>query len=586
MRKLTIIFLIILFALFCAYLKLKQTEYTVLQVISPTDIVIDYNKNGKAEPNEHYTLNLISFSSANINEDTCKYLNISTSDYLRLVYLTDKFVNKFFSARKIDIINNKIYVNGKNYEEALLDNGLAIRPDEKLSSKVKENIKNAQKTDLVIYNPKSNVYHKLDCKYGIMTKNMQILPLSMVRKDSNPCSFCLPKKIPLEMKYDEKFEIAKLKPPSLDYISNNIKIFITDFEIKKPEKACKTSACRALTDEINSAKSSIDFAIYGYTEIPAIKNALKRAEKRGVKIRFVYDTNNGQNIYPDTFSLAETFKYNNSDVVPAIMHNKFFVFDNKKVFTGSANISNTDMSSFNSNISVLINSVEIAQAYAKEFEQMYLGKFHKHKMLVEKTSVLTDDAEISCYFSPRDNIIKIYILPLISNAHSYIYIPSFLLTHYGMTEALIKAKKRGVDVKIILDATNVHKKSRSKIKELRAANIPVKTEIFAGKLHSKTILIDDEYTIIGSMNFSKAGEAVNDENVLIIKNSEITSFCKNYFLYLWKKIPSKWLKLYARAEAIESVGSCSDGLDNDFDGKIDMEDSGCYLKLKNKKVRK
>ena len=137
-----------------------------------------------------------------------------------------------------------------------------------------------------------------------------------------------------------------------------------------------------------------------------------------------------------------------------------------------------------------------------------------------------------------------------------------------------------------MDATNVHKDSSSKIKTLRAAKIPVKTEIFAGKLHSKSIIIDDEYTVLGSMNFSKSGENVNDENVLIIKNPEIAKFYKNYFLYLWRKIPNKWLTLLARAEARESVGSCSDGLDNDFDGKIDKEDSGCYLKNGSKKRKK
>ena len=32
----------------------------------------------------------------------------------------------------------------------------------------------------------------------------------------------------------------------------------------------------------------------------------------------------------------------------------------------------------------------------------------------------------------------------------------------------------------------------------------VKTENLAGKLHSKSMIIDDLYTIVGSMNFSKS----------------------------------------------------------------------------------
>ena len=35
-------------------------------------------------------------------------------------------------------------------------------------------------------------------------------------------------------------------------------------------------------------------------------------------------------------------------------------------------------------------------------------------------------------------------------------------------------------------------------------------------------------------------------------------------------------EMFAKAfEGKYSIGSCSDGVDNNFDGKIDMEDAGC-----------
>ena len=77
------------------------------------------------------------------------------------------------------------------------------------------------------------------------------------------------------------------------------------------------------------------------------------------------------------------------------------------------------------------------------------------------------------------------------------------------------------------------------------------------------------------MNFSNSGENRNDENCLIIENKEIAKFYREYFEYLWAKIPNKWLKSTIRAESKDSVGSCQDGLDNDYDGKIDLEDSAC-----------
>ena len=44
---------------------------------------------------------------------------------------------------------------------------------------------------------------------------------------------------------------------------------------------------------------------------------------------------------------------------------------------------------------------------------------------------------------------------------------------------------------------------------------------------------------------------------------------------MWKKIPDKYLKENVSAESKYSMGSCSDGVDNDFDGKIDGADEGC-----------
>ena len=43
-------------------------------------------------------------------------------------------------------------------------------------------------------------------------------------------------------------------------------------------------------------------------------------------------------------------------------------------------------------------------------------------------------------------------------------------------------------------------------------------------------------------------------------------------------MPDKWLNGYPRAEGWESVGSCSDGIDNDYDGLIDALDTGCQSK--------
>ena len=103
----------------------------------------------------------------------------------------------------------------------------------------------------------------------------------------------------------------------------------------------------------------------------------------------------------------------------------------------------------------------------------------------------------------------------------------------------------------------------------------VKTETYAGKMHSKSMIIDDEYVVVGSMNFSNSGNNYNDENLVLIKDKNIAKFYKEFFLSQWSKIDNKWLKFNAKAEGKDSLGSCFDGIDNDYDGLVDFNDSAC-----------
>jgi phosphatidylserine/phosphatidylglycerophosphate/cardiolipin synthase-like enzyme len=361
-----------------------------------------------------------------------------------------------------------------------------------------------------------------------------------------------------------------------------IKVFMTDFTTKLvPDNECNTDLCRELIENINKSRSTIDVAFYGYSRVPEIEKAFIRALNRGVKIRLVYDSDSkGCNIYPDTAIMLDIIKDNISDISSkesySTMHNKFYIFDDKYLITGSANLSNTDMSEYNSNIVLSIESEKLAKIYKKEFEQMFDGKFHNTKESFVKENILIDESELQVLFSPKDKGIEKEIIPLINNAKQYIYIPTFVLTHKKVTDALIIAKNRGIDVKLIMDALSVSTK-HSKINDLRAAGVEVKTENYAGKMHSKSMFIDDKYSIIGSMNFSNSGENKNDENFLVIKNDKIAKVGKEFFLYQWEKIDNKWLKQNPRVEGIDSIGSCYDGIDNDYDELIDKAEDACKI---------
>ncbi len=577
MKKISVVLLFIIFLIFLFYHTQRSTEFQVLKVISPTEIVVDFNKNG-VEDNEELVLleNINSFSTKQFENqlELAKKIKISQEDAIGLGFLAENFAKETIEGKKIKLKKSNITIDNKDYENLMVTRGFAFYKDKTPDFQFWKNVEKARKYKLIILNNKNHKYHKLNCKYGLVAHNSQILPAFQLPKDAKPCKFCFAKEQNARGKKQKvKFdEIPNIKSPAVVFQTNYIKVFLTDMtRILKPSNSCSTEICKALLGEINRSQESIDFAIYGYTKIPEIQKALEEAQKRGVNIRFIYDLDSyNKNIYPDTLYLAKIFTNNNHDVENTIMHNKFFIFDKKTVMTGSANVSNTDMSGFNSNVVLFINSKKIADIYRQEFNQMYNGKFHKKKL----KSCDNLDKNVKVYFSPQDKAIATQIIPLVNNAQKYIYIPAFLITHKDLSDSLINASKRGVSVKIILDATNTHTSS-SKMKILRQNGIQVKTENFAGKLHSKSIIIDDLYTLIGSMNFSRSGESLNDENLIIIKDHDISLFYKTFFQYLWQRIPDKWLKYNALSESFDSIGSCSDGIDNDFDGKIDKADEGC-----------
>jgi phosphatidylserine/phosphatidylglycerophosphate/cardiolipin synthase-like enzyme len=342
-----------------------------------------------------------------------------------------------------------------------------------------------------------------------------------------------------------------------------------------PSDKTTTSFGKELIRLIDNATEEISFAIYGLRGQTDILQALINAQKRGVIIKGVVDSDShNKNYYSDTDLLYEYFDIK-SDHKSYIMHNKFFIFDKQIVWSGSSNISDTGTGGYNANNAVVIEDKKVATVYLDEFDQMFSkGKFHNKKRILTTLHVKTKDSTISIYFSPKSKTYDNAIKKLVKNAKEYIYIPIFYLTHKGLTQELINAHKRGVDIKIILDATAA-KNKYSTHNILRKEGLHVKVENFGGKMHAKSMIVDDKYIVSGSMNLTKAGNSKNDENTLVIKNPKLALKYKKYFLTLWRDIPNKYLNYDPNPESPQSGNSCVDGIDNDFDRTVDSKDKMC-----------
>lgn len=606
MKKIITAFILLtMLGIFSTFIIQTEKRNEVLKVFTPTKLGIDINKNKTIESNEIFCIeNIETFSSEPNTRAFNKYkkqFHLNDTEIISLGYLALDFAQKTLLDKSVIIktphkVTSEcryadIKINGISYAELLKNSGYGI-VNNRINNKTKfiQNLNVARNLNLVVLNHHSNKYHKLTCKYGKIAHDKILIPLKQIPDGAIPCKYCFnntKKNKDTKYKKYKKQNITTTttqpKEPPLTISDGNINIYYLNFSKHlKPNNSCTTNVCKEFINLVDNAENSIDIAIYGYENIDRVTEALLKAKNRGVKIRFIYDENsNGESIYYTCNNLikqiSDKFRSDTSDSVSQsnmLMHNKFVIFDNKIVYTGSMNFSKTGFSGYDYNDVAIIKSKEIAHLYTNEFEQMLEGKFHnkkQHNNIPNKFQVGNSNIEI--YFSPQDKS-SLRIVQLIKNAQKYVYVPTFLITHTEISKELIAAHKRGIDIKILMDANNVYTKN-TKHQVLRENGIPVKIENYAGKLHSKTMIIDDKYIIMGSMNFSNSGENKNDENTIIITNPRLAQSYKNFFNYLWEIIPDKYLNYNPKAESKESIGSCTDGVDNNFNGKIDKEEELC-----------
>lgn len=124
---------------------------------------------------------------------------------------------------------------------------------------------------------------------------------------------------------------------------------------------------------INRTRHTLDIAAYSITQ-PDITAAIQGAHQRGVKVRIVTDEGQSFNRHSEAgylksigvpVRLSEGFRGQRS-----LMHNKFAVFDENLVETGSYNWT-TSANSYNFENALFIHDPVVSARYEKEFEHIW-----------------------------------------------------------------------------------------------------------------------------------------------------------------------------------------------------------------------
>jgi phosphatidylserine/phosphatidylglycerophosphate/cardiolipin synthase-like enzyme len=333
-----------------------------------------------------------------------------------------------------------------------------------------------------------------------------------------------------------------------------------------------------LLSRINNARYSIDMAVYSFSGLPGVADALITARDRGVKVRVVYDSRATQDNMQSLLNAGILVSRRNTDTTD-IMHNKFFVFDSRDsinsndwVWTGSWNITSTELSWKNNVIE--INDHALALAYQTEFEEMWgsntdipnpaNAKFGYYKSNNTPHNFTIKGINIKSYFSPSDGTTA-QIMNSIYTADSSIYLAVMAFTRNDISSAIQGRFAVGAkDIKGIMDDVTGTGNEFVYLKGF--ADMWANT---GNTLHDKYAIIDASYpsshptVITGSHNWSSAAESYNDENTLIIDDIYIA----NQYMQDFKK---RYNDLGGVGTFVIPVitGVKSEGLFNNFNFKL------------------
>lgn len=122
-------------------------------------------------------------------------------------------------------------------------------------------------------------------------------------------------------------------------------------------------------------------------------------------------------------------------------------------------------------------------------------------------------------FTPERKCTKL-IIDQIDQAKESLYIQAFSFTSIPIIESILRAKDRGVKIKILLDKDNLTD-PKSALNYLKKNKIFTCIDKLSGIAHNKIMIIDLNKVITGSFNFTKAADNRNAENLLLIKDKNL-----------------------------------------------------------------
>lgn len=269
---------------------------------------------------------------------------------------------------------------------------------------------------------------------------------------------------------------------------------------------------QALLNHVDAARTSIDVAYFEF-DLEPLAEALIAAQRRGVKVRLVYDDEHSDHD-PQTKEMVSAGISAIPDLRSAYMHNKFMIFDNDCVWTGSFNFTQNATYKNNEN-AIYFCQKELTQNYSQEFIELFVSQFGPNSPSdTPHPQVSFSNVMVENYFAPEDKVMD-KVVAAVNSAQTSIHFMAFSFTDDTLGQTMLFRHLNKVDVQGIFETRGANSSS-SQCPVLQDAGISVYLDGNPATFHHKIIIIDTQTVIFGSFNFSGNANRSNDENLLIV----------------------------------------------------------------------
>lgn len=309
----------------------------------------------------------------------------------------------------------------------------------------------------------------------------------------------------------------------------------------------------SIIDDIDEAQTSIKMVFYIWHPgglADGVASALIQASKRGVQVKLLLDSAGSPRFFRSAWYTM--MKDAGIEVRQALgvkpwriflrrldlrQHRKIIVIDDEIAYTGSMNLVDPkhfkQQSGVGQWIDIMIRvtgpTVNVLSAIHCWDWEVETGKREMPK--VPECPVITPGRPLPIQVVPSgpgmpDHLIsQVLTLAIHMSKHTVRITTPYFVPSADLTETLKTTAQRGVNVELIIphknDSMMVQWASRAFYTELLEAGVKI-YEFDGGLLHTKSVVIDDQFCLVGTVNMDMRSLWLNFEVSLAVEDKEFT----------------------------------------------------------------